>query len=74
MKAFIMECDKQGNQLRLGTDTNFVSDEYKSIHTLKRFAFKHLKQGFYRIEGFYNWDNRYGTPDIVDYHRVSEAA
>ena len=74
MKAFIMECDDRGNQLRLGTDTNFVSGEYKSIHTLKRFALNHLKPGFYRIEGFFNWDNRYGTPDIVDYHRVSGAA
>jgi len=70
MKAFIMECDAFGKQLRLGTFSNFVSNEYQHLANLKKFAFKGARPGMYRIEAFVDWGNRYGTPDIISFHTV----
>lgn len=70
MKAFIMECDAFGKQLRLGTFSNFVSNEYKNMGNLKKFAFKGRMPGMYRIEAHNDWGTRYGDPDIIAFHTV----
>lgn len=64
MKAFIHECDKNGKDKSLGTFTNWVTNEYKNWENLLHFAFKDVKPGYYRIEAFYDWGNRYGDCDI----------
>lgn len=62
MRAFLN--DGKG----LGSDHSTVTGEYKTIGTLYRYAvrpFLKFHGGFCKAEIYYNWDNRYGTPDKV---------
>ena len=62
MRAFLNDC--QG----LGTDHSVITNEYKSVATLYRYAvlpFLKSHGGRCKAEIFYNWDRRYGTPDKI---------
>ena len=61
MRAFLNDCKG------LGTDHSSVTKDYKSFSTLYRYAIvPFLKtHGMCKAEIFYNWDNRYGTPNKV---------
>lgn len=62
MKAFIFETDKNGNSKCGG---GRVSPEYKTVANLKRYYLeKYLPAGVFNVEVHYNWDNRYGEPDL----------
>lgn len=67
MKAFLS--DGKG----LGSDHSTVTKEYKSILSLYKYAVKPFMatHGDYcKVELFYNWDNRYGTPNkLIIYTR-----
>lgn len=51
----------------IGTDNNSVSNEYKSVKALKRYAI----EPFFRVHGYckaeihYDWDTRYGKPNKI---------
>ena len=67
MKAFLREFDEEGREL-LGSSHATVTKEYKSFDTLYRYAvvpFLKNHNGRCKAEVYYNWDNRYGTPDKV---------
>ena len=62
MKAFLN--DTKG----LGSDHTTITNDYKSLSTMYRYAIRpFLKShgGKCKAEIYYNWDNRYGTPDRV---------
>ena len=62
MRAFLN--DGQG----LGSTHSNVTNEYKSMATLYRYAirpFLKSHNGFCKAEIFLNWDNRYSKPDKV---------
>lgn len=62
MKAFLS--DGKG----LGTDHSAITNEYKSIPSMFKYAVRPFmaRHGDYcKVELFYNWDNRYGTPSKV---------
>lgn len=64
MQAFIHRMRDNGTD-ELGTYPNGrVSNEYKSFRAFKRYALDNLERGYnFHVELFYNWNNRYGTPD-----------
>ena len=65
MRAFIHKLDKDGGILIGGTNGT-VTGEYKTWGNLLKYGTRGLAPGWYRIEAFYNWDNRYGKPDRVN--------
>ena len=69
MRAFIN--DGQG----LGSYHIQVTRKYKSIPNLFKYAIKPFMRthgDYCKAEVFYNWDNRYGTPDkVIVYTRES---
>lgn len=64
MKAYIHRCNADGTDKGLGTFNNWITGEYKNLENLIRFGLKDAKPGLYRIEAFYDWDDRYGECDI----------
>ena len=62
MKAFLN--DDKG----LGSDHSAVTNEYKTISGMFRFAIVPFQKshGFCRAEIHMNWDTRYGDPDRVE--------
>lgn len=67
MKAFISELS-ENNTPRLGSDHATVTREYKNMATMFKYAIKPFMKSHKSnviVEAFYNWDNRYGTPDIT---------
>lgn len=67
MKAFISETNQTGEQLALGSFTNFVTGEYKTEKNLIKFSLRNRKAGYYRIEIYSNWDYCYGPPNKTRY-------
>ena len=61
MKAFVHEIIN--GRERLGTMTNFVSNEYMNLRNLIKYALRN-KTGTFHIEAFRDWGNRYGKADI----------
>ena len=61
MRAFLY--DGQG----LGSDHADVTNEYKSLKALKRYAINRFLKvhNFCHADIFYNWDNRYGKADKI---------
>jgi hypothetical protein len=61
VRAFII-----GLPEKLGTETNTVSNEYKTIRGLMRGARRYMyAKGLsgVRVDIYWNWDNCYGNPD-----------
>jgi hypothetical protein len=67
MRAFLS--DGQG----LGSEHEDVTNEYKSIEAMYRYRIQYFlkKTGYCRAEIFYNWDKRYGTPNVVKEWRLN---
>jgi hypothetical protein len=68
MKAFISEYNSISKQPRLGSLHATVSGNYKTIATMFKYAIKPFMNSHKSdviVEAFYNWDNRYGMPDIT---------
>ena len=42
----------------------FVTNAYASLSNLIKFGLRDMPPGIYHIEGFYDWGNRYGKPDV----------
>lgn len=60
MRAFLNDCKG------LGSDHSIITKDYKTITTMYRYAivpFLNTHGGMCKAEIFYNWDNRYGTPN-----------
>lgn len=65
MKAFIYELSKDGKPM-LGSEHAMVTNEYKTIHNLIRYAvnpFIKKHRGDCQVLVYFNWDNRYGKED-----------
>ena len=64
MKAFIHRINPLTGRESLGTEHSKVTREYKNFSTFTRYCLRNLTPGYeYHVELFYNWNNRYGTPD-----------
>ena len=64
MKAFINKIDEETGREILGSIDSRVSNDYKTLSSLRRYAFKNLEQGIYRVKVYYNWDKKYGKADV----------
>lgn len=67
MKAFISELSENRTP-RLGSEHATVSGNYKNFSTMFRHAIKPFMKSHKSsviVEAFYNWDNRYGIPDVT---------
>jgi hypothetical protein len=56
----------------LGTDHSCITNEYKSIEAMYRYRIQYFlkKTGYCKAEIFYDWDNRYRTPDKIKEYRL----
>ncbi len=71
MRAFIHKLD--GNdRVKVGGTNGTVTTEYKTWRNLLKFGTRGLAPGWYQVEGFFNWDNRYGKPDKINRFLVRE--
>ena len=50
--------------LGTGVHAGMVTPDYKTVNNLFRHFLSPLPPGEYHVEVFYNWDKRYGTPDL----------
>ena len=57
----------------LGSEHCDVTNEYKTIENMYYYRIQHFlkKTGYCKAEIFFNWDNRYGTPDRVKEYRLN---
>ena len=62
MKAFINRVDGRTGQPFL---PGIVTGDYKRYQNLLAYALRNLSPGWYEVETFFNWENRYGEPDRV---------
>jgi DUF2075 family protein len=69
MQAFIHAIRDNGMDI-LGTEKAMVTNEYKSFESMMRYAITPFikRHGNCHVEAFYDFGNRYGTPDIDVYY------
>ena len=68
MKAFIHEYNTISKMPRSGSDHATVTNEYKNVPNMYKYAIKPFMKSHKSdvlVEIFYNWQNRYGTPDEI---------
>ena len=67
MRAFLSD------GVGLGSEHCDVTNEYKTIENMYYYRIQHFlkKTGYCKAEIFFNWDNRYGTPDRVKEYRLN---
>lgn len=67
MKAFVYRIDDQGRDMLGTSNGSFVTNNYRDMRNLLRFALKGCRPGKYHVQAFANWSNRYGDPthDII---------
>jgi hypothetical protein len=64
MKAFVHKQVDGIDRLGTGVNAGLVTPKYSTLTSMKRCFLDKLPPGTYHVEGFYNWDNRYGKPDV----------
>ena len=57
MQALISLMDSKGHT-QLGSDDKWFSNHYQTEHTFNAYAFKHIPDGAYKVEFF--WDSLLG--------------
>lgn len=77
MRAILRKMDKGGNVKTVGCDGVIITQEYKSIAALRRYAInpalRRWEHGLI-AEVWYNWDSRYKEPNKVIICDVRRAA
>ena len=68
MQAFISELNTTTGTPQLGSDHATVSNKYQNMASMFRYAIKPFMKAHFSdviVEVYYNFDNRYGTPDMT---------
>lgn len=65
MRAIVTRSNKDGSYDQVGMSNCFITNEYKRMTYIHKAAREFSKGRPYKLEIYYNWNNRYKDPDKV---------